>query len=90
MIPFSDGRRGRAMLSRILDPCRWVYASGRECGLPASDHGVSLQRGPQHEWSDVRRSTPRCVQCGAAVTGWGHWWPTDTVSCSDCYYADFG
>lgn len=80
-------------LLKITDPCRYTYASKRECGLPVAVHrpnNGSLTRGPQHDWSPLPVSVQRCVQCGVALTGWSHPWPTGAESCQDCYYADWG
>lgn len=72
--------------NHITDPCRWVYASGRECGLSQQGHRVNSRL--EHLWSPRPMSNPRCVQCGVSVRS-GHTWPTGAVSCSDCYYADW-
>lgn len=74
-------------LNHITDPCRWVYASGRECGLSAVAHHRNSRL--EHLWTNVRASNPRCIQCGISVRV-GHAWPTGAVSCSLCYFADWG
>jgi hypothetical protein len=74
--------------NHIFDPCRWVYASGHECGLSAEAHRQNSRL--EHRWSAVPIANPRCIQCFASIRGWGHSWPTGAVSCSDCYYADWG
>lgn len=74
-------------VNHITDPCRWIYASGRECGLSAEAHRRNSRM--WHLWTPEPQRAPRCVQCGVLVTGWGHTWSTGSVSCSDCYYADW-
>ena len=74
----------------IADPCRFVYSSHKECGLPATDHRTNTRSGPQHPWSPVRVSTPRCVQCGVAIVHGGRPWPKGYKSCDNCYWADWG
>lgn len=73
-------------LNHIADPCRWVYASGRECGLSADAHRQNSRL--EHLWSPMQRCNPRCVQCGSSVRV-GYTWPSGAVSCDLCYWADW-